>query len=63
MSDQEREKVRAAGAEDARRSRRRQGLPERVEDPSAITILAALLRSTHHTRPPESTGHEGKPAA
>jgi hypothetical protein len=63
MSDAERAKVRAAGAEDARRSRRRQGLPERIEDPAGIAILAALLRSTRASPATESSRDEGKPAA
>jgi hypothetical protein len=46
MSNEEREKVRHAGAEDARRSRAQQGLPERIEDPAAIATLAAILRDT-----------------
>ena len=47
MSAEERAKVRKAGAEDARRSRIEQGLPERIEDATAIAILAALLRGGH----------------
>ena len=61
MSEEERAKIRAAGAQDARRSRLDQGLPERVEDPYAIATLAALLRSAHEIRTPESTIHDGKP--
>ena len=54
MSDHERETIRKAGAEDARRSRIANGLPERIEDPAAVAALAAILR-----RPPgESTSHE-----
>jgi hypothetical protein len=52
MSAEERAKVRRAGAEDARRSRIEQGLPERIEDATAIAILAALLRAARP--PPES---------
>jgi hypothetical protein len=63
MSDEERAKVRKAGAEDARRSRIRQGLPERIEDPAAIAILAALLRTARKPPAVESTSDEGKPAA
>ena len=44
MSDQERATIRKAGADDARRSRARQGLPERIEDPAAVAVLAAILR-------------------
>jgi hypothetical protein len=59
MSDQERGAIRQAGAEDARRSRIANGLPERIEDPAAVATLAAILR-----RPPsESTRHESDPAA
>jgi hypothetical protein len=39
MSDQERVAIRKAGADDARRSRTRQGLTERIEDPAAVAIL------------------------
>ena len=46
MSDQERIAIRKVGAEDARRSRARQGLPERIEDPATVALLAALLRAT-----------------
>jgi hypothetical protein len=50
----DRETIREAGAEDARRSRIENGLPERVEDPAAVAALAAILR-----RPPSgSTRHE-----
>ena len=31
--------------EDARRSRTRQGLPERIEDLAAVAVLATLLRA------------------
>jgi hypothetical protein len=58
MSDQERAAIRQAGAEDARRSRIANGLPERIEDPAAVATLAAILR-----RPSESTSHEKNPAA
>jgi FtsK/SpoIIIE family len=54
-----RETIRKAGAEDARRSRIANGLPEGIEDPAAVAALAAILR-----RPPaESTSHERDPAA
>jgi hypothetical protein len=46
MSDQERAAIRQAGADDARRSRTRQGLPERIEDPAAVAVLAAILRDS-----------------
>lgn len=63
LSEEDRAAIRNAGMEDARRSRLRQGLPERIEDPAAIAILAALLRTARSTEPPESTSREGKPAA
>ena len=46
MSAAERAAIRQAGADDARRSRARQGLPERIEDPAAVAVLAAILRDT-----------------
>lgn len=49
LSDQERAAIRQAGADDARRSRAEQGFPERIEDPAAVAVLAALLRAA---RPP-----------
>jgi len=62
MSTEERAAIRQAGAEDTRRSRIRQGLPERIEDPAAVTLLAALLRTA--PEPKESSGrHERNPAA
>ena len=63
MSAEERAKVRRAGAEDARRSRIEQGLPERVEDTTAIAILAALLRAARPPPESEIAGQEEKPAA
>jgi hypothetical protein len=45
LSDQERAAIRQAGAEDARRSRAEHGFPERIEDPAAVAVLAALLRA------------------
>jgi hypothetical protein len=36
LSDQERAAICEAGADDARRSRARHGLPERIEDPAAV---------------------------
>ena len=44
LSDQERAAIRQAGADDARRSRAEHGFPERIEDPAAVAVLAALLR-------------------
>jgi hypothetical protein len=49
LSDQERAAIRQAGADDARRSRAEHGFPERIEDPAAVAVLAALLRDA---RPP-----------
>ena len=64
MSAEDRAAIRQAGAEDARRSRTRQGLPERIEDPAAVAMLAAILRDIPAPRPPsESTSHERNPAA
>jgi hypothetical protein len=64
MSAQGRDAIRQAGAEDARRSRTRQGLPERIEDLATVAVLAALLRAPPRTGPEESTaGHERNPAA
>ncbi len=64
MSAEDRSAVRKAGAEDARRSRARQGLPERIEDPAAVAVLAAIMRDTPALPPPdESSSHERKPAA
>jgi hypothetical protein len=63
LSDAERAKVRAAGAEDGRHSRRNQGLPERIENPVAIAILAALLRTRKPREPEANNNHGGKPAA
>jgi hypothetical protein len=58
LSPEERAAIRRAGAEDARRSRLKQGLPERVEDPAAIAVLAALLRTGRSTSNHESTSDE-----
>jgi hypothetical protein len=58
MDADERAAVRQVGAEDARRSRIRQGLPERVEDPAAVAMLAALLRAVPAPRPPSESRHE-----
>ena len=59
LSDQERAAIRQAGADDARRSRAGQGFPERIEDPAAVALLAALLRDA---RPPPQNGR-GRRAA
>lgn len=64
MSDQERAAIRQVGADDARRSRTRQGLPERIEDPAAVATLAAILRDVPKPRPStENSSHEREPAA
>ena len=63
-SDEERAAIRQAGADDARRSRARQGLPERIEDPATVALLAALLRATPAATLKEGTRrHEREPAA
>lgn len=62
LSPEERAVIRRASAEDARRSRLRQGLPQRIEDPAAIAVLAALLRTARSTRNQESTSDDTKPA-
>ena len=58
LSQEERAAIRKADAEDARRSRLRQGLPERIEDPAAIAVLAALLRTVPSALNQESTSDE-----
>jgi hypothetical protein len=64
MSAEDRAAIRQAGAEDARRSRTEQGLPERIEDPAAVAMLATILRDTPAPSPPsEGTSYERKPAA
>jgi hypothetical protein len=63
LSPEERAAIRRAGAEDARRSRLRQGLPERIEDPAAIAVLAALLRTARGTRDQESPDNDTTHAA
>ena len=62
MSDHERETIRKAGADDARRSRVEHGFPERIEDPATVAVLAAILRDAR-APPPQSTAREKKPAA
>jgi hypothetical protein len=62
LSDQERAAIRQAGADDARRSRAEHGFPERIEDPAAVAVLAALLRDAH--APYNDRGRrKSKPAA
>jgi hypothetical protein len=64
MSAEHRDAIRQVGAEDAGRSRVLQGLPERIEDPAAVAVLAGLLRASPAPEPKESTrGHEWNPAA
>ena len=62
MSDHEREAIRQAGADDARRSRIEHGFPERIEDPGTVAVLAAILRDAR-APPRHSTGNERRPAA
>jgi len=45
MTAEQRDAIRAIGAADARRWRVSHGLPERIEDPTAVAALAALLRA------------------
>ena len=61
VSAEDRAAIRQVGAEDARRSRVRQGLPERIEDPAAVAVLAAIMRDAR--APPPSESRENKPAA
>lgn len=64
MSEEEREAIRQAGAEDARRSRVAHGFPERIEDPAAVAMLAAILRDIPAPRAPsESASDDRDPAA
>jgi hypothetical protein len=62
MSDRERESIRKAGADDARRSRAEHGFPERIEDPATVAVLAAILRDAR-APPRQSAGTEKRPAA
>jgi len=58
MSAVERAAIRQAGADDARRSRARQGLPERIEDPAAVAVPAGIPRDTPTPpAPAESASH------
>jgi hypothetical protein len=61
LSTEERMAIGKAGAQGARRSRLRQGLPDRIEDPAAIALLAALLRTSRSTRDKERISDERKP--
>ena len=62
LDDQERAVIRQAGADDARRSRAGQGFPERIEDPAAVAVLAALLRDAYPP-PRNQTGRRATTAA
>jgi hypothetical protein len=62
MSELERERIRKAGADDARRSRIEHGFPERIEDPATVAVLAAILRDAR-APPTHSTKNERKRAA
>ena len=56
LSEEERAVIRNAGREDARRSRLRQGLPDRIEDPAAIaTRRYCCAPRTAPTKPPTAT--------
>jgi hypothetical protein len=63
LSDQERAAIRQAGADDARRSRAGQGFPERIEDPAAVAVLAALLRDARAPPQNDRGRRTSKPAA
>jgi hypothetical protein len=64
MTEEEREAIREAGADDGRRSRVEHGFPERIEDPAAVARLAAILRDIPAPRSPsERTSDETNPAA
>jgi hypothetical protein len=64
ITGEEREAIRQAGADDARRSRVEHGFPERIEDPAAIARLAAILRDIPAPRSPsDSSSDEGNTAA
>ena len=63
LSDQERAAIRQAGADDARRSRAGQGFPERIEDPAAVAVLAALVRDARPPPQNETGRRTTRPAA
>jgi hypothetical protein len=63
LSDQERVAIRQAGADDARRSRAEHGFPERIEDPAAVAVLAALLRDARAQPRNERGRRTSTPAA
>lgn len=59
MSAEDSNAIRQVGAEDGWRSRAQQGLPERIEDPAAVAVLAAILRDEPAPSPSsESAMHE-----
>jgi hypothetical protein len=62
LSNEDRQALRRAGAEDGRRSRTRQGLPERIEDPVTAAALAALLRDPAPGRAAHSPAKQAAPA-
>ena len=63
LSEQERAAIRQAGADDARRSRAEHGFPERIEDPAAVAVLAALLRAARAPPRNETGRRTSTPAA
>ena len=63
LSDQERAAIQQAGADDARRSRAEHGFPERIEDPAAVAVLAALLRGGRAPPRNERGRRKSAPAA
>ena len=62
MSEEEREAIRQAGADDARRSRVEHGFPEQIENPAAVARLAAILRGIPAPRRASETSMKGNPA-
>jgi hypothetical protein len=54
VTPEDRDAIRSAGAEDGRRSRLAQGLPERIEDPDAARRLAIMLDAHGPERGTES---------
>jgi hypothetical protein len=66
MTPEQRDAIRRVGAADARRSRASQGLPERIENPAAVAVLAALMRdlpAPPTRRAHDTAEHESKTAA
>jgi hypothetical protein len=59
LSEKDRAMIRKAGAEAGRRSRVAQGLPQRVENPVAVALLAELLENrTLRSRPEDYDSHD-----